>query len=152
MSTAISLGSTTLQLPDPGESYSLPLLNQNFTNIANDSKRRTQSVYDPTGGTTWGSIPADATTAAYKILPCSAVGTTDANGYYGVPMPLSFPNGYIVVSCLNGDDWARPSLYFNISTNIFTNTANKFYVRAVQNGSTPLNAGIMRINFLVVGW
>lgn len=34
MSTAIAIGASTLQLPDPGESYSLALLNTNNTNIA----------------------------------------------------------------------------------------------------------------------
>lgn len=36
MSTAIAIGASTLQLPDPGESYSLPTLNQNFQNVANE--------------------------------------------------------------------------------------------------------------------
>jgi hypothetical protein len=36
MSTAIAIGSKTLQLPDDGESYSLPLMNQNNQNIADE--------------------------------------------------------------------------------------------------------------------
>lgn len=44
MSTAIAIGASTLQLPDPGESYSLPLINQNNTNVAAEVNKLVANV------------------------------------------------------------------------------------------------------------
>lgn len=104
------------------------------------------------GATTWGAAPTNVATTNFKMLAASGVVTTDANGYAAITMPYAFPNGYLVVGGINGDDWARPSVYYNISTNIFTNTNNKFYIRAIQNGNTPLNGGVLRFSYTVVGW
>lgn len=105
-------------------------------------------------GTTWGASLTSAQLAGknFKFMSESAVVTTDANGYVGITMPYTFPNGYLISGVINGDDWARPNVTYMISTNIFTNTANKFYVRALQNGGTPVNASVVRINYTVTGW
>lgn len=106
-------------------------------------------------GATWGtSIPAGTSVVGknFKLLNETAVVTTDANGYAAIMMPYTFANGYQVGGAINGDDWARPSVTIMVSTNLFTNTANKFHVRCLQNGGTPVNGATLRVNYIVTGW
>lgn len=104
-------------------------------------------------GATWGTslTPAQIPGKDFKTLAETAVVTTDASGYAAVVIPYTFANGDIVTSMVNGDDWARPAATYHISTNLFTNTNNKFYIRVYQ-GTNPVLNGTCRLNYSVTGW
>jgi hypothetical protein len=91
VSTAIAIGASTLQLPDPGESYSLPLLNQNFTNIANEQNNSNKlhhfeayrpSQTDAPANTLWGpgvilSLRDASASSGDDFTAAASAGTTD---------------------------------------------------------------------------
>ena len=158
MSTAIAIGASTLQLPDPGENYSLPLINNNNTAIAaevNADNVKIKTALKVLGihGTsaTWGTMPT--LTSDLKVIFGSQPLTTDASGYVGVDMPSSFANGYIVVSMSNGDIAAQANINVTLSTGVFSNLANRFYVGVkVANTGAALSSGTFRLGYLAIGW
>lgn len=149
-----------LILPSAGEPYDVGITNAN--NIETDKQiklnsnraKKAPAVSGWAGnGSTWG-VSADAVlnTADFKLLPGTYVGSTDASGYVGIDMPYTFPNGYYVVSMVNGDVIALNGVVFALSTGIFTNLANRFYIK-LSNGSGVAFSNIsFRMNYLVVGW
>lgn len=143
-----------LTKPAGTEQFNLATYNNNLdivdtdsTNQATDIKKAPK-ILGVTSGVTWGTSPT--TSSDIRYVSGTGAFTTDASGYIGVDMPASFPNGYMVVGMVNGDDPARPAATFHISTGVFTNTASRFYVRVYQ-GTTIVASSLVRLNYFVVG-
>lgn len=87
-----------------------------------------------------------------KVQFGSAPFTTDASGYMGVDMPAAFTSGYFVISMINGDGNANSNIMYQLTTGIFTNTASRFYVRAIRADSgVAIGSQTMRLNYIVIG-
>ena len=94
MSTAIAIGASTLQLPDPGESYSLSLINTNNTNIAtevNKLQKNDKVLIFTSGAFAWSSAyaPWDAGTLSVDASTIASSQMSSPQPAFAVPGSLS---------------------------------------------------------------
>lgn len=144
--------------PTTVEQFSLATLNNNMdiidsnaSSVATSIKAALKLIGASGTGATWGTPPT--ATSDIKVNIGSAPFTTDASGYIGVDMATAFPNGYIVFALTNGDHAAAANIIFSMSTGIFTNTATRFYIRAlVANTGAAYGSGGCRVNYIAIGW
>lgn len=144
--------------PATGETYDVALLDTNYDKIdaqmfveATAIKTALKAIGVSSTGIAWGSYPP--LTSDFKVVIGSNVASTDASGYSGIDMPVSFSNGYFVIGLANGDVAAQPNVTFGMSTGIFTNLASRFYIRVMTaNTGAALPSSSARVNYIAIGW
>lgn len=95
-----------------------------------------------------GSAPAPSPTAlTYKIQAGTLVFTTDAAGNWTFTFPTAFPNGLLSVVVSNGDTTITDAI-----ANTVGGTASGTTIRMEHGNGAAINAGLVRVNWIAIGW
>jgi hypothetical protein len=82
----------------------------------------------------------------------TTVGTTDANGNFGIIFPQAFPNGLITAVAYSGDSGVGNYIFSATASGVASPNLSAFYVNVKNTSGSNIGSTTVRFNWIAIGF